>query len=414
MGRHFYFFIDALLKDPNVSVEVWTINRNFLSIKKLFLHHLKNYPKQFSIHTENSSTSGAFSTSVTRLKSILYLQLIRLLPKKRKSRLIREHTEKAMSSIINKVNNASKPDLYVCSPIHIIHSYLKINHDRKAFIFHDLFTIEFADLFGPSILNINDDFLENLNLLQQQGAFFICSSDHIRMNHCLKYIHNLKERNTTTVRLPVNVPSINLASLPSKNTILPKFKIPESFIFYPSHLRPYKNVITLIKALHILWNKGSNIKLVLTGRLKSNPEVLDYIKQNQLLKNIIPIGSVSEKALYALYKYATLSVVPTLGEGSFPWQTMEAILMDCPVITSNIPVVREWMTANNFNDIENYLVTFDPHNETELAQKIEFVLANRELIIQKQKKIQSSFNEYTWNDAAKAYLDVFQKIINQA
>ena len=51
-------------------------------------------------------------------------------------------------------------------------------------------------------------------------------------------------------------------------------------------------------------------------------------------ERVVIAKDVTEEQLYALHAHAAATVVPTLFEGGFPWQGLEAMLMNTPAITA--------------------------------------------------------------------------------
>jgi glycosyltransferase involved in cell wall biosynthesis len=118
-------------------------------------------------------------------------------------------------------------------------------------------------------------------------------------------------------------------------------------------------------------NTGKNINVVLTGN-HSTP-LGSAIKANITMYGLdncfLNLGIVSDEVLFSLYKHATGVVIPTLYEaGSFP--LMESILMEVPVICSNVTSLPETINNNEF--------VFDPNDVEDIANKIQKLYYNNE------------------------------------
>ena len=130
---------------------------------------------------------------------------------------------------------------------------------------------------------------------------------------------------------------------------------------------------------------------------------------------IIETGSLSEQDLYALYKYANLTVIPTIIEGpGMPQQTLETlILKNIPIIHSKAWGIKESLESVGLSMETADLNWFDLDDDKTLAQKIEDVLNNPAPHIKKQKHILSAYTKRTWEDTACDYMKVFEKAINE-
>lgn len=122
-----------------------------------------------------------------------------------------------------------------------------------------------------------------------------------------------------------------------------KFNLPDEFIFYPAQFWQHKNHRAIVEALNILKDKGIIINCVFVGAKKNSFQLVnDLVIKYQLNKQIFYLDYVSNNDLVGLYKMAKALVMPTLlGPTNIP--PLEAIALNCPVITSNIYGIPEQM-----------------------------------------------------------------------
>ena len=239
------------------------------------------------------------------------------------------------------------------------------------------------------------------------GAFMFSNSDFVRREHLLKYIPSINEAKTATIYLPVNIPKGIHDHLLSEKTIREKFRIKKQYIFYPTQVRPYKNVKVLVEAVSILHERGYDIDLVLTGNPSDVPDVEIAINQLKLKDVVMSLSNVTEYELYSLYRYAAMSAVPTLFEGGFPWQACEALFMDAPLVLSDIPVVRERIKILGMDPQNCGIRLFDPKDAMELAIAMEQVLLDRETALASQMEFKEKLLSYSWFDAVEKYYNLF-------
>lgn len=124
-------------------------------------------------------------------------------------------------------------------------------------------------------------------------------------------------------------------------------------LFYPSSYWPHKNHIFLLEFVKKYKNLDTfNYHFVFCGADKGNLSYLkDYVKSNSLDPFFTFHEFISNEELARLYKSARACVFPTLiGPDNLP--PLEAMLLNCPVIVSNIIGASE-----QFSDSALY---FDP------------------------------------------------------
>lgn len=128
------------------------------------------------------------------------------------------------------------------------------------------------------------------------------------------------------------------------NEIHKKYGIPtQKFIYFIGNLEPRKDLPTLIEAYCKLpASTKEEYSLVLAGGNGWKTE-----KSRQSLANakasgekVVHVGFVDGKDTAAFYQQASLFVMPSIYEG-FGMPILEAMASSCPVIASDIPVLRE-------------------------------------------------------------------------
>ena len=125
------------------------------------------------------------------------------------------------------------------------------------------------------------------------------------------------------------------------------YHLPENYFFYPAQFWPHKNHLRIIKALGLLFKKNNlNIPLVLSGsysgklRTDTFKQMMMEAERQKIDKNIYYIGYIDDRYMASLYKNAIALIMPTFfGPTNIP--ILEAWKSNCPVITSDIPGVRD-------------------------------------------------------------------------
>lgn len=177
------------------------------------------------------------------------------------------------------------------------------------------------------------------------------------------------------------------------------------FFFYSSQLRPHKNIENLIRAYaQVLKERQRPAKLILTAQIKYDKRLQTLIDDNGLHADVLSLHSVPNKVLAALYHLASLSVTPTNFEGGFPFTFSEAYSVGTPSIMSCIPVVQEVIDDPDLQD----LMTFNPLDVDDMADKMIFGLDNRQALFEAQAEIYLKLSARTWQVTATDYLSLLK------
>ena len=186
-----------------------------------------------------------------------------------------------------------------------------------------------------------------------------------------------------------------------------EYSLPERYILYVGDINWNKNVPSLIQAFATLNNP--ELHLVLVGKAFVNgqgtPElaaIKQAIAESGRAERIHLLGFLPSHHLPAIYHLASLYVQPSWYEG-FGFPLLEAMLQDCPVLSSNQGSLPE--VGNKF------VHYFDPHNGSELASQLKSLMSNdqkRTSLTQDAKKWAKTF---TWKKAATLTHAVYEKIL---
>lgn len=147
-----------------------------------------------------------------------------------------------------------------------------------------------------------------------------------------------------------------------------KYNIGSDYILNLGTIEERKNLLQLVKALHLARNKAL---LVVIGRPKKKyfQKVQDYIHKNRI-NNIQFLQDVPTSDLPALYQGASLFVYPSSFEG-FGIPVLEAIQSGTPVIAGAGHCLEETGGPES--------IYTDPFNIEEFAKVIDKVLDNSDL-----------------------------------
>ena len=166
--------------------------------------------------------------------------------------------------------------------------------------------------------------------------------------------------------------------------------IPESFILSVGNTKPYKNVERLIKAFSQNALYFPKTKLVILGRMDRRPILENLVQSLDIGQQVYFCRQqVVDSDLKLLYKKAKFLAFPSLYEG-YGIPPLEAMSLGCPVLGSNIDIIRETTGGAGF-----YV---NPESIKNIAEGIKKLLSTPSLLIKLSataKKYITSLKEYS-------------------
>ena len=174
------------------------------------------------------------------------------------------------------------------------------------------------------------------------------------------------------------------------------YELPKKFVFYPAQFWAHKNHIRLLEAVDLVSKAEPDIHIVFSGGgkygFKKIKEKINSLRLNNL---VTVVGYIPETDMSGFYRRARALVMPTFfGPTNIP--PLEAMLMGCPVLVSDIYGMRE--------QCGDAAIYFDPKSVNGIADSISRIWnddhLNRELI-QKGMKKSLSNSQKCFNNAFK-------------
>jgi glycosyltransferase involved in cell wall biosynthesis len=153
-----------------------------------------------------------------------------------------------------------------------------------------------------------------------------------------------------------------------------RFRLSGDFILHVGSISRKKNLGTLLRAFQHVRQQGVDAKLVLVGREYTkgrDPEIFQFIRDNDLDSDVILTGSVTDDELIGLYRSATVAAFPSLHEG-FGMFPLEAMAFGLPLISSASGALREVVGEGGW-------LLHDPTDDRELADALRQTLGNPQL-----------------------------------
>jgi glycosyltransferase involved in cell wall biosynthesis len=193
--------------------------------------------------------------------------------------------------------------------------------------------------------------------------------------------------------------------LDSKNNFESKLQLPESYILHIGSFEKRKDLITLVKAFHVIKKQESNkkIKLVLAGAqvVNGNKKIIKqinrYVLNNDLENEVILPNYITNEDAYQYYKNALIYVFPSIDEG-FGIPIIESFTNSLPVICSDTPIFKEIG-----NDSVCY---FKMGNFISLSKKIQTLINSEDLRNEFSIKGKSQLNKFSRKKFIKGFEDL--------
>ncbi|MDJ0337572.1 glycosyltransferase family 1 protein [Cryobacterium sp. PH31-O1] len=165
---------------------------------------------------------------------------------------------------------------------------------------------------------------------------------------------------------------------------------------------PHKNFSTLLAALALL-PEQTRPHLVISGSHGDDP-LTPLVRDLGLQKWVSLRGWLTPEELDTLYAESTLFVFPTFFEG-FGLPVLEAMAHGCPVLCSDIPVLREVA-----GDAAGYV---DAHDAARLADSIGELLSSPTKLARLATTGLARAKEFTWDRTAQQTLESFQRVLKE-
>ena len=195
------------------------------------------------------------------------------------------------------------------------------------------------------------------------------------------------------------------------NPVLQQLNDQCKYILHVGTIEKRKNIPALIKAFALIKQRNHlSLKLVLAGQKSTKiynhdfEEVQKTIKEFDLSDDVIIPGYLSNDDLSLLYAKALIYVFPSINEG-FGVPVLEAFRFNIPTLVSNNTCLPEIGG--------NAVISFDPFDPKDIADKIETVINNEELRKDLIEKGNIRLKDFSWEKTATHLLSIFERAVKE-
>ena len=177
------------------------------------------------------------------------------------------------------------------------------------------------------------------------------------------------------------------------------------FVLALGHLEPRKNLMLLVRAIHLLREQPAchDLNLVLAGSDDSGLGLRLAREAGRLRVPLVLAGPVSEQAKAELLHAAACLAVPSLLEG-FGMAPLEAMAVGCPVVGARAGALPEV--------IGDAGLLVDPTSAEELARGLSRLLSDESLVARLQARGRLRADRYCWEKSAELLRDVHDAVFS--
>lgn len=244
---------------------------------------------------------------------------------------------------------------------------------------HDTMFMEFNSIFGKNVYQkLGNMYRKYIVKLMNPKSQTVVTISQYSKHMIKKYLH----MNSNVVYTSMEIPKKHYKSL-----------VQDKYFYHVGGISPHKNTERCIKAF--LKAKIDGYKLYISGMQKENYLSQKYDKYGDVIKFT---GFLEQEKMYSMYANATAMIFPSLREG-FGLPITEAMMLDIPIITSNIPPMNEI--------VGNAAILVDPYSEKDLIIAMRKILNKniRKDILSKAEKRKGIFSrEFMGEKMVNVYL----------
>lgn len=255
--------------------------------------------------------------------------------------------------------------------------------------------------YEPSYPEVKSDYQRRELLFKCQAKYadFILTDSQLGKQQFTESYLGANKKKPYIVSVPFAVPCHIL------ETREEYINVPAKFVFYPAQFWKHKNHINLVKAIHILKDKISDIHLILVGSEKNCcDDIKNYIVSNGLEDNVTILGFVSDGNITYLYTHAVGMIMPSyFGPTNIP--PLEAMALGCPVAVSNRYAMPEQVGRAG--------LLFNPDSPEEIAECIRMLWTDPELRKELINRGYQRIQKWTRRDFKNRILKVVKRCLEK-
>ena len=284
-------------------------------------------------------------------------------------------------------------DVLICTDYYVPLIKLKAKH---LVVFHDALFFDHPEYYNPIWLKL----FKGIALPAARNADVIIAPSQFSKERLLLHEKGFEGKIKVVYQ---GAKSFSLNEVLTQNSQNAIQKINDKpYILHVGVLEKRKNIVNLIKAIHIVRQK-LDVKLLLVGRPNpkiynnSEAEILNTIHELGLENDIVFTGYAPDDDLPILYRKASCYIFPSVYEG-FGIPILEAFQHNLPVAVSDNSSLPEIGG--------NAVLSFDPTDTNKIANIIQALMHDVVLRDQLIKDGNIRFNQFSWEISGKEILAI--------
>lgn len=234
-----------------------------------------------------------------------------------------------------------------------------------------------------------------------RAAHVIADSENTRRD--LVELAGVSEDRITVVHLGVDAALAPVEDSDELDRVREKYSLPNRFFLFVGTIEPRKNIDCIVDAFTEISGETDHDLVVAGRRGWGFGPLYERIEQTGLTDRIFMPGRIEDADLSAVYSLATAFVWPTLYEG-FGLPPLESMACGTPVISSDIPVIRE--VAGDA------AILVDPESSSELADAMRRISASDTLRAEMSGRGIERARMFPWDKTAARTMDVYRRVGN--
>lgn len=247
-------------------------------------------------------------------------------------------------------------------------------------------------------------YLKAITKFQMKGCTRLVAVSQATAQDLFKKV-GVRKENVRVIYEGLNA-SVSTTQIDIFKTIKERLDIDKNkYFFYVGTIQPRKNLGRLIEAFDMLLKmdtRSKDIKLVISGTKGWLADDIYLLpKKLGIEKQVIFTGRVSDEEMVSLYKHAYALTYPSLFEG-FGLPILEAMSLDCPVLTSN---------SSSMPEVGGKAAVYvDPLSVKDIYEGLQKMLDPevRKRAIEEGKR---QYKKFTWEKCAKETLQLFEEVV---
>jgi len=183
---------------------------------------------------------------------------------------------------------------------------------------------------------------------------------------------------------------------------VPEGEAARPYLLSLGNSKPYKNLRALLRAIGVVAPRHPDTRLLIAGRGDSARNLRTLTCLLGLSSQVEFCGMIPDAEVRRLFVGARALVFPSLIEG-FGFPLVEAMAAGCPVVTSDIPVIREI--------VGDSALCADPTRPEHIAAAMERVLDDPGLRARLRRLGRERAARFTWEACARATAAVYGRLL---